>query len=123
MITVYQCYGEVQMLGRTIYEAESPKTQSIEAVKALIAYFNHGRMPAEMPAFYRLSGKMVLVKSNKGDAYYVVMPKDCSCPARTYHPGVPCKHQRIYFKQIKKVETVTDKPLIQRGGFKPFAEA
>jgi hypothetical protein len=111
------------MSGKTIYETENPKTQTVEGVKALITYHNHGEAPKEMPAFYRMSGEMVLVKSNKGDSYYVTTSKDCSCPAKTYNPGKPCKHQRIYFKQITKVETMTDEPLIQRGGFKPFAEA
>jgi hypothetical protein len=85
------------------FEMESPKTQSSEAVKALIAYFNHGKDPAEMPEFYRLTGEMVLVKSNKGDAFYVTTPKDCSCPAKTYNPGKPCKHSRKYFPQSKSV--------------------
>ena len=54
-----------------------------------------------MPAFYRLTGEMVLVRSNKGDAYYVVTPKTCSCPSATYHPGQACKHQRKYFPVAK----------------------
>jgi hypothetical protein len=58
-----------------------------------------------MPAFYRLSGEMVLVLSNKKDSYYVVTPKTCSCPAATYRPG-QCKHQRRYFPEPKK----EDKP-------------
>ena len=45
-----------------------------------------------MPAFYRLSADLVLVRNNKGDAYYVTTPKSCSCPAATYNPGQPCKH-------------------------------
>jgi|PlaIllAssembly_1097288.scaffolds.fasta_scaffold154438_3 hypothetical protein len=50
--------------------AASPVTQSREAVRQLIAYHNHGQEPYEMPAFYRLSGEMVLVLNNKKDAYY-----------------------------------------------------
>jgi hypothetical protein len=91
------------------FEIESPKTQSAEAVKALVTYFNHGNAPAEMPNFYGLSNEMVLVKSNKGDAYYVTTQKDCSCPARTYNPGKPCKHMRTYFGLMPKVtEQKTD---------------
>jgi hypothetical protein len=90
------------MSGKTIYEAESPKTQTIEGVKALITYHNHGEAPKEMPSFYRLSGEMVLVLSNKKDAYYVVTPRSCSCPSATYHPGKSCKHQRNYFPQPKE---------------------
>lgn len=77
----------------------SPVTQSREAVKQLIAYFNHGQAPKEMPDFYRLNGEMVLVRSNKGDAYYITGPNSCSCPAATYNPGKPCKHSKKYFNQ------------------------
>jgi hypothetical protein len=90
------------MAGKIIFEGESPKTQTIEGVKALITFHNHGEAPKEMPAFYRMSGEMVLVLSNKKDSYYVVTPRDCSCPARTFNPGKPCKHQRGYFPQPKK---------------------
>ena len=68
----------------------SPVTQTTAAVKQLITFRNHGQVPAEMPAFYKLSAEMVLVRNNKGDAYYVTTPKSCSCPAATYHPGQPC---------------------------------
>ena len=49
-----------------------------------------------MSTFYRLSADMVLVRNNKGDAYYMTTPKSCSCPAATYHPSQPCKHARKY---------------------------
>ena len=84
---------------KTLVKTESPVTQTVEAVQQLIAYFNHGQAPEEMPSFYRLDGELVLVRSNKGDAYYVTTPKSCSCPAATYHPGQPCKHQRRFFAQ------------------------
>ena len=74
----------------------------------MIAYHNHGQEPAEMPDFYRLTGEMVLVLNNKKDAYYVVTPTTCSCPAATYHAG-PCKHQRKYFAPPKK-EVATEEP-------------
>ena len=79
----------------------SPVTQSREAVEQLIAYFNHGQAPEEMPSFYRLDGELVLVRSNKGDCFYVTTPKSCSCPASVYNPGKPCKHSRKYFPQPK----------------------
>jgi hypothetical protein len=79
-----------------------PVTQTRAAVEHLIAYFNHGEAPAEMPSFYRLSSDMVFVQSNKGDTYYVTTPKSCSCPAATYNPSKPCKHSRKYFPQPKK---------------------
>jgi len=103
-----KCYGVIgakQMLNKIVIA--SPVTQSREAVEQLIAYFNHGQQPEEMPSFYRLSGEMVLVQSNKGDAYYVTTSKSCSCPAATYNPGKPCKHSRAYFPQQKR-ETPRD---------------
>jgi len=96
------------MSGRTIFEGKSPKTQCIEAVKQLIAYHRHGQEPAEMPNFYRLSGEMVLVLSNKKDAYYVTTPEACSCPSATYHPGQLCKHQRKYFPQPVRTLNLAD---------------
>jgi hypothetical protein len=94
---------------KTIVQIESPVTQTREAVKQLIAYFNHGQQPEEMPAFYRLSGDMALVQSAKKDVYYVATPKSCSCPAATYNPGKPCKHSRKYFPQPKIAEEpITD---------------
>jgi hypothetical protein len=85
------------MSGRILLELSSPVTQICEAVKQLIAYHHHGQAPREMPDFYRLSSEMVLVLSNKKDAYYVVTPKTCSCPAATYRPGQPCKHRAKFF--------------------------
>jgi hypothetical protein len=90
------------MSGRKLYEGESPKTQSFAAVKALITFYNLGEQPKEMPPFYRLSGDVVLVLSNKKDSYYVCTPKACSCPSATYRPGSPCKHVRKYFHQVKE---------------------
>lgn len=89
------------MLNKTILAG--PVTQTAAAVKQLIAYHNHGQEPEEMPDFYRLTGEMVLVLSNKKDAYYVTTPKTCSCPAATYHPG-PCKHSRKYFPEPKTIQ-------------------
>ena len=81
--------------------AASPLTQSREAVKQLIAYTSHGQEPAEMPTFYRLGAEMVLVQSNKGDVYYVTTPRNCSCPASSYHPGQPCQHRNKYFPGVQ----------------------
>ena len=85
------------MNSRTVISIASPLTQSAEAVKQLIAYQTYGREPAEMPPFYRLGAEMVLVRSNKGDVYYVTTPKTCSCPGAAYQPDQPCEHQRKYF--------------------------
>jgi len=85
---------------------ESPKTQSIDAVKALLAFKKVASNP--LPQEVSLDdGRLVLVLSNKKDAYYVVTPEGCSCPAATYHPGQPCKHQRQFFPQPKPAEDPT----------------
>jgi len=85
---------------KLVYQVESPKTQSIDAVKALLAYKKVASDP--LPQEVSLGGgRLVLVLSNKRDAYYTATARACSCPAATYHHG-PCKHQRKYFPQPKK---------------------
>jgi len=82
---------------------ESPKTQSSEAIKGLLAWKKISCDP--LPEFLEMGdgdNRLVLVLSNKKDAYYTVTAKSCSCPAATYHPGTRCKHQRKYFPQPKK---------------------
>ena len=81
---------------------ESPKTQSSEAIKGLLAWKKISCDP--LPEFVEVGdgdSRLVLVLSNKKDAYYTVTANGCSCPAATYHHG-PCKHQRKYFPQPKK---------------------
>ena len=81
---------------------ESPKTQSVAAVKALLAWKQVSCDP--LPEFVEMGdgdSRLVLVLSNKKDAFYTVTSRACSCPAATYHHG-PCKHQRKYFPQPKK---------------------
>ena len=85
------------MSGRILVQMQNPVTQKPEAVEALAAYLNK---PIEAGVLDLGSAK--LVKSNKGDAFYTVTAKACSCPAATYHPGTACKHQRKYFPQPKK---------------------
>ena len=85
------------MSGRILVQMQNPVTQKPEAVEALAAYLNK---PIEAGVLDLGSAK--LVKSNKGDAFYTVTAKACSCPAMTYHPGMACKHQRKYFPQPKK---------------------
>jgi hypothetical protein len=114
------------MSGKTIFEDESPKTQSIDAVRALIAFYNHGQAPEELPDFFRLSGELVLVQSRKGNHYYVTTSRDCSCPAKHWQPGKPCKHQRKYFPAPKVTSSradVGDESLMSREPFKPFLES
>ena len=110
------------MLGRNLLEGRiSPVTQSIDAIKSLLAYV--GRASDPMPSDVILdNGRLVLVLSNKRDAYYTVTEKKCSCSAASYHHG-PCKHQRKYFPEAKAAtKSNASEPLIKRGGFKPFDE-
>jgi hypothetical protein len=91
---------------KLVYQVESPKTQSIDAVKALLAFKKVASDP--LPQEVSLDGgRLVLVLNNKKDAYYVTSPKSCSCPAATYHPGTRCKHQRKYFPQPKREAEAT----------------
>ena len=79
---------------------EKPQTQTVAAVKSLLAW--SGRASDPLPSFVELGkeeSRLVLVLSNKKDCFYVVTAKDCSCPARNWHPGQPCKHQRKYFAE------------------------
>ena len=101
------------MSERILLEPTQPTTQSVDAVKQLVAYHHHSQASAEMPDFYRLSGEMVLLLSNKKDAYYVTTPKACSCPAAAYRPGQPCKHMREYFPQIKKTSEAAPERLFR----------
>jgi hypothetical protein len=113
------------MSGKTIFEGKTPATQRADAVKSLITYIHNGQVPAEMPPFFKMSGELVLVKSNKGDCYYTTTPKTCSCPANTYHPGQPCKHQRQHFPGPKKsreeLEAEGERELASQRGAKRLA--
>jgi hypothetical protein len=72
---------------------ESPKTQSIAAVKTLIEFMT-GEPCVELPAIFNLAGGARLIKSSKGDCFYTVTAKTCSCPASAYNPGQVCKHRK-----------------------------
>jgi hypothetical protein len=110
------------MSGRNLLEGRTgPVTQSVDAVKSLLAFV--GRASNPMPSDVSLdNGRLVLVLSNKKDAYYTVTATKCSCSAVSYHHG-PCKHQRKYFAEVKAItKPNASEPLIKRGGFKPFDE-
>lgn len=89
------------MLNKTL--APNPVSQTAAAVRQLIASHTFGQEPQEMPDFYRLTCDMVLVRSSKGDSYYVTTPQSCSCPAAKYHPGQLCKHSKRYFPASMRV--------------------
>ena len=107
------------MSERNLLEGRTgPTTQSVEAVKNLLAFV--GRASDPMPIDVTLdNGRLVLVLSNKKDAYYTVTAAACSCPSATYRGGA-CKHQRKYFPEAKAATNSTaSELLIQRGGFRP----
>lgn len=90
----------VNMDGKTLFDGISPKTQSVEAVKALLTW--KGRASDPLPSVVEFANegeesRLVLVLSNKKNGYYTVTANACSCPARIYHPGQPCKHMRKHF--------------------------
>lgn len=109
------------MSGRTILKVETPTTQSIDSVKSLLDYV--GRASDPLPTDVSLEGgRVVLILSNKKDAYYCTTARACSCPSAAYRPGQSCKHQRKYFGATlaaTKPTTKSSEPLIQRGGFRP----
>jgi hypothetical protein len=102
------------MNGKNLLEGRTgPVTQSLDAIKSLLAYV--GRASDPMPSEVSIdNGRLMLVLSNKKDAYYTVTEKKCSCPAATYHQG-PCKHQRKYFP-VAKVEQSTEARSIRLAG-------
>ena len=110
------------MEGRTLLVSGSPITQSIDAVKSLLAYV--GRASGPLPTFLELPGeRCVLVLSNKKDVYYTVTPKVCSCPSATYRPGQPCKHQRKYFLAPgKELDAESDAMMATMKGPKKLAQ-
>lgn len=107
-----------------LFQNNVPVTQDLAAVRALITYQNHGQEPKEMPPFYRLSEELVLVRSNKKDAYYVATPTDCSCPAKVYNPGEPCEHSRKFFSPARKsqAELEGEAELARMSGAKKLAK-
>jgi len=127
--------------GRILFEGSSPKTQSINAVKVFLSW--QGKSAEPLPAAIPLDGAM-LTLSKKGDCFYMTTARDCSCPARCYHPSEPCKHmksllagnsceasraqarayqarQRELRAKAKAAKPEIEVPLIKREGFKPFS--
>lgn len=88
------------MNAKTIISIEKPATQTVPAVCALLAW--RGRASDPLPSFIEMGegeSRLVLVLSNKKDCYYVTTARECSCPARSWHPNQPCKHMRRYFAE------------------------
>jgi hypothetical protein len=115
----YMVFGENTMTGKNMLEGRNgPVTQSLDAIKSLLAYV--GRASDPMPSDVSLdNGRLVLVLSNKRDAYYTCTSRACSCPGNQFRHN--CKHIRKYFPQAEAEKVVSaSEPLIQRGGFRPF---
>jgi len=94
------------MSGNLLEGRSGPVTQSVGAVKTLLAFV--GRASSPLPSDVTLdNGRLVLVLSNKKDAYYTVTAKACSCPAAIYRHNGPCKHQRRFFPQQETTKTVS----------------
>ncbi len=93
------------MAERTLLDSVSLVTQNIEAVVELLNCL--GRPTNPLPEIVDL-GKVKLVRSNKGDVFYCVTAKACSCPSATYRPGSLCKHQRKYFPGPQKSQEQFD---------------
>jgi hypothetical protein len=90
------------VIERTLLASGSPITQSIDAVKSLLAYVGRASDPLPIDLSFD-NGRLILVLNNKKDAYYTVTAKACSCPSAIYRHNGPCKHQRKYFaEQIAK---------------------
>jgi len=102
---------------KTLVEIQNPVTQTVDAVKALLAYMHR---PAEpLPLFVALNDRVRLTLSKDKQAYYVTTAKGCSCPARIYNPAKPCKHMRALEVDIAKDGEESILPANMRGGFKP----
>jgi hypothetical protein len=81
-------------------------TQNVKSVVELLNFFGKNSDP--LPEAVLLDSVM-LVLSNKKDAYYVTTAKSCSCPSSSYRPCQRCKHQLKHFseKDIKR-QSITD---------------
>jgi len=107
-------------MSKVILNIESPVTQSVAAIKSLLAYV--GRASNPLPSDVSLeNGRVVLVLSNKKDAYYCTTATKCSCPSAAYGHGASCKHQRKFFPQPEKLaatEPGSIRPALP--AFRPF---
>lgn len=102
---------------RTLLTSASPITQSIDAVKSLLAYVGRASDPLPTDVSFD-NGRLILVLNNKKDAYYTVTAKACSCPSAIYRHNGPCKHQRKYFAE----QIATPASHDPAGSIKPVAK-
>ena len=82
-------------------------TQERTAVEALSTYLNTPINDGVLDF-----GTVKLVQSNKGDVYYTVTAKECSCPSFTFRGG-PCKHIRKHFAEVRVVGQTIEETLAE----------
>ncbi len=104
------------MNGKLSIQIENPVSQTVDSVKALLAYMHR---PAEpLPSFVELQNHVRLTLSKDKKAYYVTTAKECSCPAHTFNPGTACKHMKAMRASIEELE---DDLLPERSqAFRPY---
>jgi len=83
-------------------QVENPVSQPVESVKALLSYLHRPVDP--LPSFVELNGHVRLTLSKDKKAYYATTLQGCSCPARAFSPGRPCKHMLTLQASIAQEE-------------------
>jgi len=107
------------MSGKLSIQLENPVSQTVDAVKSLLAYMHRPSDP--LPSFVELNGHVRLTLSKDKQAYYVTTPKDCSCPARAYRPGTTCKHMKALQASIEDREDDSIMPAMSQP-FRPYTD-
>ncbi len=87
-------------MSENLLESISLQSQSIEAIKSLLAWKKISSNP--LPKHIVLSDALALVLSAKKDQYYTCSPSKCSCPSFIYRGG-SCKHQRKFFPDAESL--------------------
>jgi len=106
-------------MSKTILSIESPVSQSVDAVKSLLAYMHRPSEP--LPEFVELNDRVWLTLSKDGKAYYTTTTKSCSCPARFYHPGKICKHMKALQLSVEEKEDKSILPAMAQP-FRPTSD-
>ena len=98
------------MSGKNLLEGRTgPVTQSVDAIKNLLIHMGKAINP--LPSDVSLdNGRLVLILSNKKDAYYTCTSRACSCPGNQFRHD--CKHTRKYFPQ----QQATKPAMVDGGG-------
>lgn len=81
------------------------KSQSVDAVKAMIEFFD-GEPCQKLPALVQLANGWQLTLSSKRDCYYVTSRDNCSCLG--FHYKHSCKHVQALARDQEIKEHVID---------------